>query len=155
MPKHFPSFDVNNWRRWKQIAGRLLEEYPITLTFDEIRHHMKPVSEVKLERGEIYFALRKTDEYASDRIIKMVYLSDREDRGDTRGGESIFIKVIEYGQFLDDPYIRWRIYGNPTHTKGNHFSKYSSIISWTDLLKIGKGEKFINWIDDNPFEVKL
>ena len=59
MPKHFPSFDVNNWRRWQQIAERLLEEYPITLTFDEIRHHMKPVSEVKLERGEIYFAHRK------------------------------------------------------------------------------------------------
>ena len=43
---------------------------------------------------------------------------------------------------------------NPTHTKENPFAQYSSIISWTDLLKIGKGEKFINWIDKSPFEVK-
>ena len=152
MPKHFPSFDVNNWRRWKQIAERLLEENPITLTFDEIRHHMKPVSEVKLERGEIYFGLRNKpglDELGinegsiEDKVMKMVYLDDD-------GYGAVYNKVVWSVRVKN----RWQIYGSPTHTSGKPFHLYMLIISWTDLLKIGKGEKFINWIDDNPFVVK-
>ena len=152
MPKHFPSFDRNNWRRWKQIAERLLEEYPITLTLDEIRHHMKPADKINLEKGEIYFGLRNKVGFEKlgiyegsieDKVMKMVYLTDD-------GVEAAYIKVV-WGVRVKD---RWQIYGSPTHTSGKPFARYMLIISWTDLLKIGKGEKFINWIAKSPFEVK-
>tara|TARA_R110000824_G_scaffold314142_7_gene501028 strand:- start:3049 stop:3531 length:483 start_codon:yes stop_codon:yes gene_type:complete len=159
MPKHFPSFDVNNWRRWEQRAERLLKESAITLTGAEIMHHMKPVHKINLEKGEIYFALH--DIVLAGKVhkmkgMRMVYVLDNQDTADEGMREDIKAIFIRVRRPIEREGM-WRIYGYPSFSRkpsSEVLNNYYLIISWTDLLKIGETPQFINWIDDSPFEVK-